>query len=167
MFVVTNLVIAVIVENIFLIAKDYDWRQDQIEIRRMRDEFDELKAMFLVVSEDDRSFEFQEFWQSINGRDKLGARFRSKFKSLGFSPDEVMSVKKLILADEIKKEALGGADVDDEIDIELFVYCLKKIKSLASAQDALILAKQITVVEQKMTAIEIYGNIILESLDEL
>eukprot|EP00392_Amoebophrya_sp_AT5.2_P015140 g15334.t1 len=157
-FIVMNLVIAVIVENVFVIAKVYDEEQDLIRDAAQKRAFEELKALFQTLSDDGKVFYFPDFWSVVNGKSRIGARFRAKMKELNYTAKNVKEVKALLVDD---------ADEDAEVDLELFCYCLKKIRHKATAQDILVLQKAIVTLEQVTTVIEIHCNMILEALDAL
>jgi hypothetical protein len=87
-------VIAVIVENVFIIAKQYDFEQQAIKDKEKRVEYSQLKALFYAVSDDEPTFEFRDFMQTVSQQSKLGARFRNKLKSLGFSGKDLQTVQR-------------------------------------------------------------------------
>ncbi|CAD7923077.1 unnamed protein product [Amoebophrya sp. A25] len=157
-FVVMNLVIAVIVENVFVIAKEYEVEQEGLKDAAQKRAFEELKALFQTLSDDGRVFYFPDFWTVVNGKTRIGARFRGKLKQLNYTARNIKEVKALLVDD---------ADEEAEVDLELFCYCLKKIRHTATAQDILVLQKAIVTLEQVTTVIEIHCNMILESLDAL
>ncbi|CAD7952152.1 unnamed protein product [Amoebophrya sp. A120] len=157
-FIVMNLVVAVIVENVFVIAKEYESEQEGLRDAAQKRAFEELKALFQTLSDDGRVFYFPDFWSVVNGKSRIGARFRAKLKELNYTAGNVKEVKALLI-DE--------TDEDAEVDLELFCYCLKKIRHSATAQDILVLQKAIVTLEQVTTVIEIHCNMILEALDAL
>ena len=71
-FIIGNLVISVIVEQVFIIAKKYDYDQEQIREAQRKKDMGDLKKMFDAISIDDRTFDYQEFYIALNSQGSLG-----------------------------------------------------------------------------------------------
>jgi len=149
----------VIVENVFLLAKQYDFEQKQLEEERKKKAFIELKALFYAVSADGVSIDFEHFWQkAVMASTKLGARFRKRFQDLGYRGRDLLAVRDLLV------------DPDDpaaEVDVELYCYMLRKINDEAVAQDILVLQKVIGDLENLLSTLELECNGLLDKLDDL
>lgn len=126
-FVLSNLITAVIVENAFAISKE-DEEEVAIMKERQKDvEINELKVLFLEIDEDGSGYlSREEFLEAVEN-----PKIRRKLQLLEVNLDELDELWNIL------------DDGDGTLSAQEFAFGLRKMKGLAKSKDILSALKQI------------------------